>query len=57
MYCFMITFAANDLQEAEEQFGMDSRELMDFLNNLQTESDSPRGKKVRQWILNRMLSD
>ena len=57
MYNFMITFCDKDLETARDQFGMTEAELRDFLNNLQTEADSPRGKTVRSWILNSLLAD
>ena len=54
MHNFMITFNNEDLEKASDRLRISVDEVRDLLNHLQTESESPRGKVIREWILKKL---
>ena len=54
MYKFTITFNNEDLEKASDELRISVDEVRDLLNYLQTESESPRGKRSREWILKKL---
>jgi hypothetical protein len=54
MHKFTITFNNEDLEKASDELRISVDEVRDLLNHLQTESETQRGKTIREWVLKKL---